>query len=92
LPAVGDVVTVVFDFDGVCVAVPGRIIGQPVEDPYVLWGTETDSPVGIARYHVRARFEGIYWMRGSGREVNAALLAAYALAGGRGKDALSGET
>jgi hypothetical protein len=45
----------------------------------------------LGNYCVRVQYEGIYWMRGSGPEIDGALLAAYALAGGRGKDAVSGE-
>jgi hypothetical protein len=94
LPAIGDVVTVVFEFDGVSVAIPGRIVAAgvlPVADAgsYMLWWSLDGNDV--AHYHVRDRFEDIYWMAGSGPEVECALLAAYALAGGRGKDALSGE-
>ena len=92
LPAVGDVVTVVFEFGGAGVPVPGRIVGAgqfPDEDLHMLW--ESPGANGMANYCIRARFEGVYWMHGCGPEVDGALLAAYALAGGRGPGALSGE-
>lgn len=90
LPAIGDVVTIVFEF-GIAQAVPGRIIAAgkfPVEDLHMLWSA---MEMDVGHYCVRERYEGIYWMRGSGPEVDGALLAAYALVGGRGKDSLSGE-
>ena len=69
---------------------PGRIIaaGQFDQQPlHMVW----ESLDRRSAYCVYARFEGIYWMCGSGLEVDGALLAAYALAGGRGPDALTGE-
>jgi len=92
LPAVGEIVTVVFAFGDESVPVSGQIVGAGQftdEDLHMLW--ESTGANGAASYCVYARYEGIYWMRGSGPVVDAALLAAYALAGGRGADALSGE-
>ncbi len=83
LPAIGDVVTVLYGNYLLGLGLygqPGQIVTEPrgaeADSEYVLWRSQEKKPV---HYQVRARGEGIFWMRGEGREIEAALLASYAL-------------
>jgi len=95
LPSVGVTVSaVIHDWDDMDpVAVIGNVVAgrnwgiDETVDPHILWEPVTRD----FRITLMGREEGVTWARGSSVEVRAALLAAYALAGGRGANALSGE-